>query len=157
MPSLPPLSLPPFSPRLREGEIFDPLRRKFVALTPEEWVRQWFTDYLHNSLGYPCGLMANEVSMRLNHTLRRCDTVVYSGRGMKPLMVVEYKAPHIAITQRVFDQIARYNMVIGAPWLVVTNGMNHYCCRRTSAGYAFVPDIPPYDALALPPEPEKHP
>lgn len=153
MPSLPHLSLPPFSPQLRDGEIFDPLRRKFVALTPEEWVRQWFTDYLHNSLGYPRGLMANEVSLKLNNTLRRCDTIVYSARGMKPLMVVEYKAPHIAVTQRVFDQIARYNMVIGAPWLIVTNGLTHYCCRRTPTGYTFLPSIPPYTSLTLPPDP----
>ncbi len=144
MDSLPRLSLPPFHPQLRDGEIFDPLRRKFVALTPEEWVRQWFTSYLHSSLGYPAGLMANEVSLRLNGTLRRCDTIVYSRTGMKPLMVVEYKAPAVAITQKVFDQIARYNMVVGARWLVVSNGLNHYCCEITPPTYRFHPAIPRY-------------
>lgn len=152
MQSLPPLNLPDASPRLRltpEGrrEIFDPLRGKFVALTPEEWVRQHFTAFLVTSLGYPRGLMANEVSLRLNTTLRRCDTVVYAREGMHPLMIIEYKAPHVAVTQNVFDQIARYNMVMGAPWLVVSNGLCHYCCRMGAGGYSFVGRIPPYADL----------
>ena len=135
----PVLNLPPIQPRLRavsceSAEIFDPLRGKFVALTPEEWVRQHFTAFLAGYLGYPPALMANEVSVRLNNTMRRCDTV-------------EYKAPHVAITQKVFDQIARYNMVLGARWLVVSNGMTHYCCRVVPGGYTFVERIPAYDSI----------
>lgn len=153
MQPLPTLNLPQASLRMRETsdgrtEILDPLRGKFVALTPEEWVRQNFTLFLIDTLGYPRGLMANEVALRLNSTLRRCDTVVYSRRGMRPLMIVEYKAPHVAVTQRVFDQIARYNMVMGAEWLVVTNGMEHYCCRmRPDGGYVFAERIPAYSCL----------
>lgn len=153
MQPLPTLNLPQASLRMRETsdgrtEILDPLRGKFVALTPEEWVRQNFTLFLIDTLGYPRGLMANEVALRLNSTLRRCDTVVYSRRGMRPLMIVEYKAPHVAVTQRVFDQIARYNMVMGAEWLVVTNGMEHYCCRmRPDGGYEFSERIPAYSCL----------
>ena len=153
MQPLPTLNLPEVSLQMRETsdghtEILDPLRGKYVALTPEEWVRQNFTLFLINKLGYPRGLMANEVALRLNSTLRRCDTVVYSRRGMRALMIVEYKAPHVQITQKVFDQIARYNMVIGAEWLVVTNGMAHYCCRlRPDGRYEFTELIPAYDCL----------
>lgn len=128
--------------------VFDPLRRKSVALTPEEWVRQNFVAFLKDKLGYPAGLMANEVAIKLNSTSRRCDTVVYSRCGLKPLMVIEYKAPHVKISGAVFDQIARYNMVVGAPWLVVSNGMHHYCCRfDRDGGYAFVREIPRYESL----------
>lgn len=128
--------------------VFDPLRRKSVTLTPEEWVRQNFVGFLRDMLGYPAGLMANEVAIKLNSTSRRCDTVVYSRSGLKPLMVIEYKAPHVKISGAVFDQIARYNMVVGAPWLVVSNGMQHYCCRFDSdGGYTFVREIPRYDSL----------
>ena len=148
----PVLNLPPIQPRLRavsceSAEIFDPLRGKFVALTPEEWVRQHFTAFLADCLGYPPALMANEVSARLNNTMRRCDTVVFMKHGMRPLMIVEYKAPHVAITQKVFDQIARYNMVLGARWLVVSNGMTYYCCRVVPGGYTFVERIPAYDSI----------
>ena len=152
MDHLPSLNLPPYAPRLRQGlrhsEIFDSLRGRFVALTPEEWVRQCFVNHLIVTLGYPRGLMANEVGIKLNDTQRRCDTVVYSRTGMRPLMVVECKAPHVAITQKVFDQIARYNVVVGARWLVVTNGLSHYCCEFTPEGtYRFLREIPRYEML----------
>lgn len=147
------LNLPTFDYRLsRDADgitrIYDCLRGKFVALTPEEWVRQHFVNYLITERSYPRGLMANEVSLKLNHTARRCDTLVYSRTG-RPLAVVEYKAPSIAITQGVFDQIARYNSVIGAPYLMVSNGMTHYCCRfdEKSQSYTFMRDIPLYDLL----------
>lgn len=152
---MPGLNLPAVETIVREHpggagrrEIFDPLRGRFVALTPEEWVRRHFTAYLIDSLGYPAGLMANEVSLRLNNMSRRCDTVVYSRCGLRPLMIVEYKAPAVDITQRTFDQIARYNMVLGARWLVVSNGLRHYCCRMDGEGsYTFVEQIPAYGAL----------
>lgn len=128
--------------------IHDRLRRKDVALTPEEWVRQHFVNYLVSCLGYPSGLMANEVTIRLNRTSKRCDTVVYSRDG-QPLMVVEYKAPSVKVTQGVFDQAARYNTVVGARYLAVSNGVSHYCCRfdGSDAGYSFLRAIPRYEEL----------
>lgn len=142
-----PLNLPPADLRLRkEGKIlkvFDPLRQKYVAMTPEEYVRQHFTAWLAGSLGYPASLTSNEVSITLNNTRRRCDTVVYRSNGT-PLMIVEYKAPTVAITQDVFDQIARYNMVLRSKYLVVSNGLRHYCCEMDYEhnSYSFLPQIP---------------
>lgn len=130
-------------------KIYDRLRRKEVAFTPEEGVRQRFVDFLIDERGYPEGLMANEVGLVLNGTRRRCDTVVYD-RCARPLAIVEYKAPSVAITRRVFEQIGRYNLVMGVRWLMVSNGVRSYCCRfdcRTREA-VFVADIPFYDALA---------
>lgn len=146
------LNLPPFDAKVKETDgmtkIFDPLRRKFVALTPEEWVRQHFTNFLINHKGYSAALMGNEVSLKLNGMSRRCDTVLYD-RSLRPIMIVEYKAPHIEITQKVFDQICRYNMVLQVKYLVVSNGMSHYCCKMDYAAgtYAFLRDIPDYNEL----------
>lgn len=127
--------------------IFDPLRSKFVALTPEEWVRQHFVNFLIAHRGYPSGLMANEVSIVQNGCHRRSDTVVYD-RAAAPLAVVEYKAPGVNITDKVFDQIVRYNMVWRVKWLMVSNGLSHYCCRCQPDGrYYFVKDIPSYSTL----------
>jgi hypothetical protein len=99
--------------------------------------------------GYSPTLMANEVSLTLNGMSRRCDTVVYRQEGLKPLMIVEYKRPDVEITQRVFDQICRYNIVLEVEWLVVSNGMKHYCCHVdvSNGSYAFVEDIPVYAEL----------
>lgn len=137
--------------RLRETpggvEVYDPLRRKHVALTPEEWVRQHFVDYMIGTKGFPAGLMANEIGLTLNGTRRRCDTVVFDRRG-RPMMIVEYKAPGVAITQKVFDQIVRYNMALRASYLTVSNGLAHYCCRidYAAGGYAFLPELPDYES-----------
>lgn len=129
-----------------EGDIlkvFDPLRRKYVALTPEEYVRQHFIAWMTDYLGYPASLMNNEVSLSLNNTKRRCDTIVFHSDG-SPLMIIEYKAPTVAITQKVFDQIARYNMVLNSRYLIVSNGLRHFCCRMDyeKDSYAFLPQIP---------------
>ena len=109
------LNLPPFDRKVtqREGKtfIFDIIRRQYVALTPEEWVRQHFVHFLTDEKGYPQSLMANEVQLKLNGMSRRCDTVVYD-RTLKPRVIIEYKAPTVNITQQVFDQICRYNMVL---------------------------------------------
>ncbi len=154
MDTLPRLNLPSFEALLRPDadsrrgglEIYDAIRRQWVALTPEEWVRQHFVNFLVKERGFPAGLIGNEVGIRLNGLSRRCDTVVFS-RTMKPLVVVEYKAPKVRVTQKVFDQIARYNIVMDAPYLIVSNGMSHYCCRFEGASYCFLPDIPAYDRL----------
>lgn len=143
---LPVLNLPPYPCRLSDDGtmIYDTLRRKFVTLTPEEWVRQHFVAYLTGTLGYPSGLMGNEVSLRLNNTARRSDTVIFDRAG-RPWMLVEYKAPLVAVTQRVFEQIARYNIVMNARYLTVSNGLKHYCCRYEPDGtYTYLPSLPPY-------------
>ena len=148
-----PLNLPPFEANIKKQngmvKILDILRQKFVVLTPEEWVRQHFVHFLIEQKGYSKTLMANEVAVTLNGMSRRCDTVVYRQEGMKPLMIVEYKRPDVEITQRVFEQICRYNMVLEGEWLVVSNGLKHYCCQVDikNGGYAFMKDIPSYGEI----------
>lgn len=127
----PVLDLPDHGVKLRHGarggEVFDPLRRKWVALTPEEWVRQHFINHLVHDLGCPPGMVAVEAGLRLYGMPRRTDIVVYGARGEARLLV-ECKAPSVAITQAVLEQAARYNVVLRAPWSVVTNGRRHLCC-----------------------------
>lgn len=128
--------------------VFDRLRKRFVALTPEEWVRLHFVEYLIQEKQFPSALMGNEVSLTQNGIKRRCDTLVADRQG-KPLVIVEYKAPEIEITQQVFDQIVRYNMVLRARYLMVSNGMTHYCCHidYDNNTYAFLTDIPRYEDI----------
>lgn len=128
--------------------IFDILRRRYVALTPEEWVRQHFVHYLTCRKGYPATLLANEVKLKVGDKTLRADSVLYS-TAVRPRMIIEYKAPHVAITQKTFDQIFVYNLLLHADYLVVSNGLSHYCCRRGSGSqnYAFLAEIPDYDKL----------
>ncbi len=148
------LNLPPYDFQIKRtatGEkIYDPLRRKFVALTPEEWVRQHFVAFLVNEKGYPASLMANEVALNVNGTLRRSDTVVFDRTGRTPIVIIEYKAYTVEITQKVFDQIVRYNMALHAKYLIVSNGIKHYCCRidYDNHSYQFIPEILVYSELA---------
>lgn len=149
-----PLNLPPRQlPLERDADgtirVFDPLRRRRVVLTPEEWVRQHFVAHLVADRGYPAGLIGNEVGLRLNGLQRRCDSVVWSAADGSPLMLVEYKAPTVKIGRKVFDQIVRYNMVFRAPYLIVSNGLTHYCCKVDceTGSYTFLPDIPDYSSL----------
>lgn len=146
------LNLPTFAAKVKEKDgkptIFDPVRRKFVALTPEEWVRQHFVNYLITHKGYPNDLLANEVPLKLNGTSKRCDTVAYN-RFLTPLMIVEYKAPTIDITSAVFEQIVRYNMVLHVRYLTVSNGISHFCCKidYENFTYSFLEGIPEYKTL----------
>ena len=146
------LNLPPYPIKtVQKGEkqfVFDELRKKYVALTPEEWVRQHFVHYLITHKKYPPGLIATEMSLTLNGTSKRCDTVVYDKQA-RPRVIIEYKAPHIAITEKVFAQISRYNLVLRVAYLIVSNGMQHYCCRMDYLrnSYTFLPDIPCYNDL----------
>ena len=148
------LNLPPYATKivLRDGKnmIWDVIRRKYVALTPEEWVRQHFVHFLIEHKGYPVSLLANEVALTLNGTSRRCDTVLYD-RTLSPRMIVEYKAPHIPITQKVFDQICRYNLVFHVDYLIVSNGLSHYCCCMDYANnsYQFLPEVPEYSSILV--------
>lgn len=147
-----PLNLPEYETKIAEKDgksaIFDNLRRCYVALTPEEWVRQHFVHYLLERRDYPATLMANEVSLTLNNTKRRCDTVVYD-RNLRPRMIIEYKAPSVKITRNVFAQISRYNIVLRVDYLVISNGLQHYCCKMDYErnSYSFLNDIPDYKEI----------
>jgi hypothetical protein len=150
-----PLNLPEYPLKVKKNgsrlSVFDRLRKRYVALTPEEWVRQHFVEYLIEEKQFPAALMANEVSLTQNGIKRRCDTLVADREG-QPLVIVEYKAPEIEITQQVFDQIVRYNMVLRARYLMVSNGMSHYCCQidYENNTYSFLNDIPEYAELLQP-------
>ena len=125
--------------------VFDILRRRFVTLTPEEWVRQHFVHFLIKHKGYPASCVGNEISLCLNGSRKRCDTVVYDGFA-RPVMIVEYKSADVGISRKVFEQIARYNIAMRVQWLVVSNGLQHYCCRvdYDNSTYHFLTDIPTY-------------
>ena len=133
-----------------ETPIFMPVGTQATvkSLTPEEWVRQNFVQYLINYKNYSRSLMNNEIPLRLNGTSKRCDTVVFSNTAV-PKMIIEYKAPEIKITQKVFNQITRYNMVLKVDYLVVSNGLNHYCCKMDyeNQGYIFLEDVPDFSVL----------
>ena len=147
------LNLPPFNIKVaeREGQttIYDFLRHRYLRLTPEEWVRQHFTHFLVEHKGYPTALLANEVTIDVNGVARRCDSVLYKAAGGMPRMIIEYKAPHIHITQSVFQQIYSYNSVLRADYLIVSNGINHYCCHvdYDNLRVDFLKDIPNYIEL----------
>ena len=135
----------------RNGErltIFDFLRRRHVALTPEEWVRQHFVHFLVEHKGYPKGLLANEVELSVGEKNLRCDSILYDP-SLKPRMIVEYKAPSVVVTQKVFQQIATYNLLLHFDYLVVSNGLTHYCVKMDydNQKYLFLDDIPDYKNL----------
>lgn len=146
------LNLPSFDIKLtgtkQRPKILDILRRKYIALTPEEWVRQHFIHFLIEHKGYPSTLLANEVQLKCGDKVLRADSVLYS-RNLSPRMIIEYKAPHIPITQKVFDQISAYNLLLHVDYLVVSNGLQHYICKMDYDGkkYLFLEDIPDYSEL----------
>lgn len=146
------LNLPAYDFRIREKDgkqtIFDPVRRQYVRLTPEEWVRQHFVQYLIREQGVPAGLVAIEKKFTYQGMPRRADVVVH-GRDGAPLLMVECKAPDVAIRQDAFDQVARYNKVVCVRYLVVTNGLEHYCCiiDREARTYRFLDRLPRYEEL----------
>jgi type I site-specific restriction endonuclease len=146
------LNLPQYSFRIREKLekklIFDNFRRRWVALTPEEWVRQNFVRYLTEEKHFPASLVAIERSLKINHRDFRTDIVLFSKTG-NPLVVVECKAPEVKISQLVFDQIARYNLDLRVSYLIVTNGLSHYCCRfdQQQLSYTFLAEIPDYNKV----------
>lgn len=143
------LNLPEFEFRIRTVErkeqIFDMVRKKFIALTPEEWVRQNFLMYLVSFKNYPLSLISVESGLNLYKKKKRTDIVVYSNMG-NPLLIVECKAPHIEIDQTVFEQIIRYNMALKVNFLLLTNGLKHYCCvvdyQKNSV--TFLTEVPDY-------------
>ena len=126
-------------------QVLDPVRRRWVALTPEEGVRQaLLADLL--SLGYPVGLLAVEKGLDVGHAVWRADVVAFSRAGA-PLLVAECKAPAVAVGQDTFDQLARYNAALGARVLVADNGPTRYVCRLGADGWVFLDALPPFDAL----------
>lgn len=147
------LNLPHADIRLerRSGRLYiwDHIRLRWIVLTPEEWVRQHFTHWMVECLGYPRARMGHEISLEQNGLRRRADAVFYDADG-RPCIIMEFKAPHITISQRTFDQITRYNMVLQVPYLIVSNGMQHYCCHVENERVTFLKNIPHHDSLFPP-------
>jgi len=146
------LNLPehPFKITLKEGQyfIFDEIRKKHLVLTPEEWVRQHFIQFLIQKKNFPKSLIQIEAGLTLNKLQKRTDIVVFNTHGER-ILIVECKAPSIKINQAVFDQAARYNSVHKTGWLCVTNGLKHCYARinHESASFSFVQDLPFYTEL----------
>ena len=146
---LQPLNLPPYPFKLIEERgqltLFDELRKKQIILTPEEWVRQHFVQYLINQKKYPKGLIKLEGGLKLNGLQKRTDIVVFDKNGNRTL-IVECKAPSVSIDQKVLDQVARYNMVHQVGLLAVSNGLQHVYCHvdHQNKSYAFIQDLPEF-------------
>ena len=144
-----PLNFPTYDFRLKNSEnntlIFDVIRKKFVVLQPEEWVRQHVVKYLMNDKNYPQSLINVEKQLTVNQLRKRYDVVVFKSDGHIDLLV-ECKAPQIKITQQTFDQIAQYNLQLHADYLMVTNGLQHFYCKMDfgSEKYTFLTDIPDF-------------
>ena len=144
------LNLPPYKFNIRENgtrtEIFDVFRKNYVVLTPEEWVRQNFLQYMIIEKKYPASLIIVEAGLKYNQLTKRADIVAYNKEG-KPLLIVECKAPEVKITQDVFDQIARYNTTFKVKYLIVTNGINHFCCEMNyeDNSYVYLKDVPMFE------------
>ena len=144
------LNLPTYTFKLKSNEnktlIFDKLRKKYVVLTPEEWVRQHFVEFLIQDKKYPVSLIALEKQLTINNRKKRTDILVFNADGNHDI-IVECKAPNIKITQDTFDQIARYNLKLKANYLIVTNGLEHFYCKMDfeNETYIFLKDIPDYN------------
>ncbi len=131
-------------------EIFDEIRRKYIVLTPEEWVRQNFLRYLKEEKGYPSMLMAIEKGITVVGMKKRFDAVVYDRQGM-PFVLIEFKSAEIKIDQKVMEQISRYNLSLKVPYLIVSNGLTHYCCfiNNSTAEILFLKEIPKFEDFTL--------
>jgi hypothetical protein len=146
------LNLPSYSIKTKEegGKqfIFDAIRKKYLVLTPEEWVRQNFIQYLIHEKDFSAGLIAIEIGLKLNELQKRADILIYDNNS-QPVVLVECKAQNVKINQETFEQIARYNMVFRVPYLVVTNGMNHYCAKinYTENSFEFLKEIPNFKEI----------
>lgn len=132
----------------RSLKIFDKIRLKFVSLTPEEWVRQHVLTFLCEDRGYPKSLIGVEKELVFSRMSKRFDALVYNA-DHKPVMLIECKAPGVALDQRVFDQAARYNLVLQVPLFLLANGMELFCCRvnHLDGTYEFLPEVPDYQGL----------
>jgi type I site-specific restriction endonuclease len=143
------LNFPDYTFKVKQQDsvnyIFDEIRKKYLVLTPEEWVRQHVVQYIIKEKGYPRSLIKLEGGLKLNSLQKRTDIIVFNTKGEK-ILLVECKAPDIKITQKTFDQIARYNIIHKVPLLFVSNGMQHYACRISISeqNYEFVDNLPRY-------------
>jgi hypothetical protein len=128
-------------------EVFDPLRKKNVALTPEENVRQHFIKWLQEKRGWPLSLMISETEIKIGSVKFRCDIVCYN-KQLEPQMIVECKAPDVKITEKTFEQIWKYALILKVKWLAITNGVATFACEyNNEAGkYLFIKDVPQYIA-----------
>ena len=150
------LNMPDYSDRIRlrkqdeQLQIFDSIRGKWLVLTPEEWVRQNTIIYISDTLEAPMSRIANEVTINYNGLTKRCDSIIYNDYG-NPLIIIEYKRTDVAITQRVFDQIAIYNLQLRVPYLIVSNGLQHLLCKVDfeNRKYIFAQQWPKYNELKV--------
>jgi len=148
------LNFPVYDFRYTEREnkkyIFDIIRKKYVLLTPEEWVRQNFIRYLLEEKGYIQSLVRVEMFFKLNRLSKRADIALFDRKG-KPKVLVECKSPKVAISQAVFEQVARYNLSFKVDFLIVTNGMQHFCCKMDyeKKSYTFLKEIPGFDEVTI--------
>ena len=126
--------------------IWDPLRKKEVALTPEEQVRQWCIRVLAEKMQVPTHLMMSEAGFKLGGKQFRADILVYD-RKAQPLVVVECKRPEVALTQEVLDQAVRYNIVLDVKYMIITNGIRTYICRKENDGFVFIDKVPTYNEM----------
>lgn len=131
-------------------QIFDPVRKKMVKLDPEEWVRQNLIQFLNKDKNYPISLMAVEKGLTVNKLSKRFDILCYNNDS-KPLLLVECKAPSVKISQAAFDQISIYNLQFKVPFLLVSNGLEHFCCKLDyeKNSYSFLSEIPDYQNYCL--------
>jgi len=139
-----------FTTKVEAGKtlIFDEIRKKYLILTPEEWVRQNFIKYLIDEKHYPKSLVAIEKQIIFNGLLKRCDAVVYNRNG-EPKAIIEFKAPEVKISEKVFEQISKYNYKLKVEFLIVSNGLQHFCCKVDFENFktSFFPEIPNFNQL----------
>jgi len=146
----PPLNFPPIDARYAgdaaNPQIFDVVRKKFVELTPEEWVRQHLVHFLVQARNYPLSLLGVEKQLKLNNTIKRTDLVVYHS-SLKPLLLAECKAPQVDITQLTVDQALRYNIPLQVPFVLLTNGLKHVSVKIEHGVATYLRDVPDYQEL----------
>jgi len=147
-----PLNLPTYSFKIKSENdleyVYDQFRRKYVRLTPEEWVRQNFASYLVNEKAFPASRMMLEKSLKINKLSKRCDIIVCNDSGA-PALIIECKAPEIKIGQKTFEQVSVYNIAFKVEYLIITNGMQHFCCSVDfeTRNVTFLSEIPEYEKI----------
>ena len=144
------LNLPSYTFKLKSNEnkqfIFDIIRKKYVVLTPEEWVRQHLIHYLITDKGYPKSLITVEKQLTVNNLKKRFDILIFNNSG-QPEIIIECKSPKVSISQHTFNQISRYNLALNATHILVSNGLQHYFCQldKNNKQYVFLKELPHYD------------
>ena len=146
------LNLPEYNFRIKKTDdkllIFDSQRKRYVSLTPEEWVRQHFIRFLIEEKGYPAAYLAIEKQVSMNGMKKRCDAILYNELAL-PVLIIELKAPSVSITQTTFDQVAVYNAKLKVDFFMISNGIEHYCCKvdTNNSRYEFFAELPDYSNL----------